>query len=206
MVIREKIAGLIFDLGGVVFNIDFDRALHVWTRYSRLSFEEMRHRFKMDETYEKHERGEIGASEYFNHLRLVLDLEVNDTDIAIGWNAIFLDEISETVNYIRKAKEKLPCFAFTNSNPTHQSAWMAAYVGAAKSFDQIFVSSDLGVRKPEIEAYLAISNEIGIGIDRLLFFDDTIENVDGARAAGMQAVHVKTHIDVKHALNDIGVI
>ena len=202
----QKIEGLLFDMGGVVFEIDFERALQTWSNLTRLPIEEIRSRFSMDQAYEKHERGEIKASEYFSHLRHVLELEANDSEIAMGWNAIYLEEIAETVNHILAVNNNMPCFAFTNSNPTHQTFWEAAYPRAVECFHQIFISSDLGLRKPERAAFEAISSAIGIKLNAMLFFDDTEENVSGARAVGMEAVHVKTHFDVERALAEIGAL
>jgi putative hydrolase of the HAD superfamily len=202
----RNIEGLLFDLGGVVIEINFECAFQVWKRWTLLSIEEMRHRFKMDEAYEQHERGEMEASAYFSHLRNILELEASDSAIASGWNAIFLNEIVETVNYIRAVKNVLPCFAFTNSNPTHQISWMSAFPRVVESFDQIFVSSGLGLRKPQREAFEAIANATGVGLDAMLFFDDTLENINGAQTAGMPAIHVKGHLDVKQALSEIGVL
>lgn len=202
----RAVEALLFDMGGVVIDIDFDRAFRSWEKYSRLSINEIRRRFMMDRPYEQHERGEIGAAEYFEHLRGVLGLEGSNEDIALGWNAIYVGEISETVNDIISAKKKLPCFAFTNSNPTHQLAWMAAYPGVVAAFDRVFMSSELGLRKPERAAFEAIAEAIGISSSATLFFDDTVENVEGARLAGLQAVHVRTPLDVKRALVDIGAL
>jgi putative hydrolase of the HAD superfamily len=202
----QKIEGLLFDMGGVVFEIDFERALQTWSNLTRLPIEEIRSRVSMDQAYEKHERGEIKASEYFSHLRHVLELEANDSEIAVGWNAIYLEEIAETVNYVLAVNNDMPCFAFTNSNPTHQAFWETAYPRAIESFHQIFVSSDLGLRKPERAAFETISNATGIKLNAMLFFDDTEENVNGARAVGMEAVHVKTHLDVQQALAEIGAL
>ena len=193
-------------MGGVVFEIDFERALQTWRQWTLLPIEEIRYRFKMDEAYERHERGEIQAPEYFTHLRNMLELEANDSEIALGWNAIYLDEIVETVNYILAVKDQIPCFAFTNSNPTHQASWMSSYPRVVDSFHQIFVSSELGLRKPEREAFEAIAAATGVGLDAMLFFDDTEENISGAKAVGLQAVHVKGHLDVKHALAEIGAL
>lgn len=203
---QQNIEGLLFDMGGIVFEIDFERALQTWSNFSRLSINEIRSRFSMDEAYEKHERGEIIASEYFSHLRHVLELEANDSEIALGWNAIYLGEITETVDYILAVNNTMPCFAFTNSNVTHQVFWEAAYPRVIKSFQQIFISSSLGLRKPERAAFEAISNATGIKLEAMLFFDDMEENVTGARLAGMEAVHVKTHLDVQQALLEIGVL
>jgi glucose-1-phosphatase len=206
LVTKQNIDGLLFDIGGVVFEIDFVRAVQTWSSWSRLSAEEIQYRFKMDEAYEQHERGQMQSAEYFNHLRKVLELEADDAEIELGWNAIFQAEMVDTVSCILAAKDKLPCFAFSNSNPVHQKFWMDAYPRAIASFHEIFVSSELGWRKPEREAFDAISRKTGISLERILFFDDTEENVTGARAAGMQAVHVRSHTDVKKALTAIGVL
>jgi putative hydrolase of the HAD superfamily len=206
MTISQKIEGLLFDLGGVVFEIDFEQALQTWKQWTALPIETLRLRFKMDEAYEKHERGEIDAPEYFSHLRRVLELDAQDSEIAIGWNAIYLDEISETVNYILAVKEQMPCFAFTNSNPTHQAFWTTNYQRVVDSFHQVFVSSELGLRKPEREAFEAIAETTGINLNAMLFFDDTEENVKGAEELGMQAILVKNHFDVKQALANIGAL
>jgi putative hydrolase of the HAD superfamily len=124
----------------------------------------------------------------------------------LGWNAIYLDEIDETLNYISKVKSQLPCFAFTNSNPTHQEFWINKYPRVIKSLDRIFVSSELGLRKPERESFEAISAATGISLGAFLFFDDTKENVIGAEMSGMRAVYVKDHADVEHALSEIGAL
>jgi len=201
-----KIDALLFDLGGVVFEIDFEKALEVWKEWTTLPIEDVRSLFGMDDAYEKHERGEIHAQEYFNHLRKVLELEANDFEIAKGWNAIYLDEISETVDYIERVRNRLPCYAFTNSNPTHQEFWESTYTRAVGCFDKVFISSDIGFRKPEKRAFEAVSADTGIDLSRFLFFDDTEENVVGAREAGMHAVHVKSHSDVRQALKRAGVL
>jgi FMN phosphatase YigB (HAD superfamily) len=206
MTTQKNIEGLLFDLGGVVINIDFDQALQTWARYSRLPVEVLRSRFSMDSEYKRHERGEINEAEYFKHLRDLLQLEANNSEIATGWNAIFAGEISETVDNIQSVSSRLPCFAFTNSNPTHQVAWTSAYPRVVSSFHQVYVSSELGLRKPEHAAFDAIAEATGISLTAMLFFDDTLENVQGARAAGLEAVHVKAPSDVKHALLQIGAL
>jgi putative hydrolase of the HAD superfamily len=67
-------------------------------------------------------------------------------------------------------------------------------------FQRIFVSSEMGVRKPEPRSYEAVSRELGIPLDRMVFYDDTQENVEGARAVGMQAVHVRSSGDVARSV------
>jgi putative hydrolase of the HAD superfamily len=67
------------------------------------------------------------------------------------------------------------------------------------------VSSDLGLRKPDPEAFSVVAQRTGFQVSELLFFDDTPENVDGARTAGIQAVLVESSADVRQALLRFGI-
>ncbi len=63
-----------------------------------------------------------------------------------------------------------------------------------------FTSWELGLRKPERAAFERVAREIGVPMERILFFDDTESNVEGARRAGLAAVHVRSPVDVERAL------
>jgi putative hydrolase of the HAD superfamily len=194
------VEALLFDLGGVVIRIDFDQAFRKLARHSRLSLKELCDRFTMDQMYERHERGEIEFPDYANHLRKVLELDCSDREIITGWNAIFVGEISETLALIESVRKNIPCFAFTNSNVVHQAAWSSHYPGVTGVFEKIFVSSELGIRKPERRAFDRVAEGMGFDSSNILFFDDTRENVDGALNAGLQSVLVNSPADVKNAL------
>ena len=58
----------------------------------------------------------------------------------------------------------------------------------------------MGLRKPERASFDYFAREIGVPAARILFFDDTAANVEGARAAGLAAVHVKGPDDVRDAV------
>jgi len=202
----RNISALLFDLGGVLLDIDFERALLRWSNQSHLPVAELRRRFAMDEAYQQHERGEIPASEYFAHLRKTLELDASDTDIERGWNDIFVGEIAATISYIATVHTSLPCYLFSNTNPTHQAFWSSNFPTAVESFQRIFVSFELGLRKPDPRAFEAIAAATGFRLDETLFFDDSEENVNAARQAGMPSVLVRDHADVATALTSIGVL
>jgi putative hydrolase of the HAD superfamily len=195
---------LLFDLGGIVIDIDFDRAFTAWQSISRLPLEEVRERFKFDLQYQRHERGEIEASEYFVHLASILELEGDPSHIAHGWNSIYVGEIAETIAMISAMRERLPCYAFTNTNAAHAAAWSSMFPRVAESFDRIFMSHEIGLRKPERRAFDHVSKSVGVAAESIVFFDDLLENVQGASAAGLQAVHVRSPSDVRSALSSFG--
>ncbi|MNC96516.1 Alpha-D-glucose-1-phosphate phosphatase YihX [compost metagenome] len=70
-------------------------------------------------------------------------------------------------------------------------------------FRRVFVSCEIGKRKPDAEAFRAVAADMGFPESRILFFDDSLENVEGARAVGMRAVHVKSIADVENVLKSI---
>ncbi len=189
----------LFDLGNVVIEIDFQRALAAWADSSGIPADHLAARFVLDEMYERHERGEIDAPRYFEHLRQCLGIDLTDTQMARGWNSIYVGEIPGMRALLEGLAGRSPIYAFTNTNETHRRCWEAEYAAVLQPFTEIFCSSRMGCRKPDPAAYRQVAARIGAAPEAFVFFDDLQENVDGARAAGMQAILVRSIDDVRSA-------
>ena len=190
----------LFDLGNVVMGIDFGRALAYWAKAAERDARELQQRFVFDEAYERHERGEIDAQQYFASLRPRLDVDLTDEQFATGWNAIYTGLIAEVASLLPALAKSRPLYAFTNTNVTHHKAWAKLYASTLEHFEHIFLSCAMGLRKPEAAAFAAIAKETGVPLERILFFDDTQENVVAARATGLPAVWVQSPQDVVDAV------
>lgn len=201
----SEIKALLFDLGGVVLRIDFKSALNAWAPYSRLSPAAMAERAVSDEAFRRHERGQLDSAGYFAHLREVFELDASDEQIGAGWNAILIDEYALSMALIRQARAHLPCYAFTNTGAYHYDTWSTAFPDIVSLFDRIFMSFEMGLRKPEKAAFDAVATAIGMTHSEILFFDDTDENIEGARNAGLQTVKVNDPADIQRALTGIGI-
>lgn len=201
---QYKPRALLFDLGGVVIDIDFDRAFHAWQPRSKLSFSEIKRTFRVDDFYRSHERGEISASRYYDHLSSMLQIERDHDHIAMGWNAIYVEEIPETIAMLQIARSTIPCYAFTNTNSAHAATWRRLFPSVAQSFEHVFASHEIGLRKPERAAFDYVAVAIGIPPESIVFFDDLAENVRGAIDAGFRGVHVRSPRDVRIALQSFG--
>jgi putative hydrolase of the HAD superfamily len=192
----NDVDALLFDLGGVVIDIDFGRMFARWSRLAGVPAETLRARFSFDAAYERHERGEIDGAAYFASVRASCGLALSDEQLIAGWTSIYLGEVPGIAAVLRRLAGTLPLYAFTNSNPTHMTYVFREFAETLRPFRRVFVSSDIGCRKPEREAFAAISRAIGVPLERILFFDDTLANVEGARAAGVPSVHVRSLQDV----------
>jgi putative hydrolase of the HAD superfamily len=191
---------LLFDLGGVIMGLDWDRAFQRWGRASHVPPEALATLFAFDGPYERHERGEIGELDYYATLRRSLAIDIDDDEFRAGWRAVFTEPVHETVALLEKLTDRVPLYAFSNSNPAHQAVWSRKFRQALANFRRVFVSSEMGLRKPERASFDFIAREIGVAPGRILFFDDTLANVEGARHAGLQAVRVSGPDDVRNAV------
>jgi glucose-1-phosphatase len=201
---HRPVRALLFDLGGVVINLDFNGAFRLWASRVGCDPSSIAERFSIDGPYEQHERGEIPASSYFATLRQSLGINLSDEDFTEGWNDVYVGPVPGMSRVLSVAQKHLPLFAFTNSNPTHKSVWEHLYANELRPFKRIFVSSDLGARKPDPEAFHLVASRMGFEPGEVLFFDDGPENVEGARTVGMQSVLVGSIRDVYRALSRIG--
>ncbi len=191
---------LLFDLGRVVLDIDFNRTLRHWASHAGCEPACLTERFSRDELYQRHERGELSDQEFFMGLRSSLGIDISDAQFLDGWNAIFVGEIPGMRQLLARAAQRLPLYALSNTNVPHVEYFSAKFPELLGHFREIFASSGIGLRKPDAEAYHHVVRAIGVPAHRIVFFDDLAENVAGAQACGLTAIHVTSSADVAAAL------
>ncbi len=196
---------LLFDLGRVVLDIDFSKALGCWASHAGCEPGELMARFAHDDPYRHHETGKISDEAYFASLRASLGIDISDAQFLEGWNAIFAGEMPGIAPLLARAAERLPLYAFSNTNRPHVEHFTIAFADVLSHFREVYLSSTIGLRKPDAAAYDHVVKAIGVPASRILFFDDIEENIEGARARGLMAVHVKSSDDVAHALAALGI-
>jgi glucose-1-phosphatase len=196
---------LLFDLGRVVLDTDFARTLACWADHAGCEPAQLVQCFSADDAYHRHERGEISDAEFFASLRTSLGIDVSDAQFLEGWNAIFGGAMPEIEPLLARAAERLPLYAFSNTNRAHVAHFSQSYAGLLRHFRKLFLSSSIGLRKPEPAAYDHVVKEIGVPAARIVFFDDSADNIEGAQGRGLTAVHVTSTRDVADALAALGI-
>lgn len=196
---------LLFDLGRVVLDIDFSRVVRCWARHAGCEPTQLGPRFIRDELYRRHEKGEVSDAAFFAGLRSSLGIEISDAQFLEGWNAIFVGVIPGINQLLARAATRLPLYAFSNTNVPHVAHFSGQYAKVLGHFREIFLSSTIGLRKPDAEAYDHVVQAIGVPAERIVFFDDLDENIDGARQRGLKAVLVRSPDDVARALEALGI-
>ena len=197
------VEALVFDLGGVLIDVDFGRAFAAWSSAADVPAATIAARFSVDEPYCAHERGEIEERAYFAHLRRTLAIELPDEDLRAGWHAIIGQPLPGIDAVVRELAQRFPLYVFSNTNTTHVAHFTPRLRPLFAHFRHVFTSCELGRRKPEPEAFARLASRIGVPASQLAFFDDVAENVAGARNAGLQAFRVASAAEVRAISADL---
>ena len=205
MLLPGSADALLFDLGRVVLDVDFKKTLACWAGHAGCEPADLAGRFSRDEFYQRHEKGELSDGEFFEALRTALGIAISDAQFLEGWNAIFSGEMPGIAPLLERAARSVPLYAFSNTNAAHVEHFSSAYPGVLGYFRELFLSSAIGLRKPDAEAYDHVVKAIGAPAERIVFFDDLAENIEGARARGLTAVHVTSSDDVAEAMAALGI-
>ena len=196
---------LIFDLGNVVYKCTFENAISYWAEKTESTFSDLRNRFKIDEYYSLHEINKISIDEYKVHVCTMLQIELSLDDFIVGWNSIFMNEIKGIRTILEYLKNKYSVIAFSNTNTTHCQIMKEKYERIFTSFDKLYFSNEIGLRKPDSDAFKFIIAKHGMKPENVIFFDDLIENIEGAKKIGINVVHVNGIQSIKNGIRKLGI-
>ena len=193
----------IFDLGNVLFEVDFDKAIAVWAKEAGVSPERLRDRFSIDDHLMAFERGSISPDAFFAHLGDQLGTAVPLEVLITGWNSIYGDTMPHSYAAMRRLASVMSTVALTNTNVTHCQVWKERYRAELQVFRKVYVSSEMGMRKPERRVFEHVLTEWAVKPASAVFFDDSEENLRGAEAVGMNTVLVDTDSTVEAWVNGL---
>jgi len=181
----------IFDLGNVIVDIDFRRVLGAWSDLGRVPLATLQSRFHMGEPFFQHERGEISDEQFAAQMCEQLDIALGYEQFAAGWQAVFVGVRPEVIAIMHKLREQGDrVVILSNTNRLHSEFWPTEYPEVKNAADKIYLSQEMGLRKPDPEIYQRLLNEEEASVQDAIFFDDNLENVEAARALGIHSVHV----------------
>ncbi|MDN4165219.1 HAD family phosphatase [Cytophagales bacterium LB-30] len=195
----KNITHLLFDLGGVIINIDPSRTLSGLSGGGTrvISFSDMAHPVHL-----QYEKGLISSQEFLAQVAELCALSPDEVEI--HWHSLLLDIPSERVLLLQRLRQNFPLFLLSNTNALHipeVEQILLRDTGIerlADVFDKLYLSYEMGKRKPDAEYFQQVLEENQLNPSQCLFIDDSIANIEGAKALGIQTLW----IDSPHRLMD----
>ena len=186
-----KIEALLFDLGKVLIDFNFEtgvQALHRACSISRDRLEEV----LWDETWiRRYERGEITTGEFHSYLCETAALKMDLTGFREVWSSVFLPGLLVSERLLAALKRKYPLILVSNTNEAHFEFVRDRYP-VIDYFDQHVLSYMVGSLKPDRKIFEHAIQVSGFRPDALFFTDDREENVLAARELGIHAHQFRT--------------
>ncbi|MDF1667912.1 MAG: HAD-IA family hydrolase, partial [Planctomycetota bacterium] len=119
-----------------------------------------------------------------------------------GWNEVFLGESQGMAELLDGLKPQTRLLGLTNTNQLHHDEWKERYAGLFGRLEDIFVSSELGCRKPEPRIFETVQEKLGImKSEEIIFFDDARVNVEGAKDSGWRAFQTTSCEQIREHLS-----
>ncbi len=202
------IKNIIFDLGGVILNIDYNKTANAFRQIGLKNFDDIYSQAKQNQVFDKLETGEFTSNEFRKYIKgIVPSLQYSDIDKA--WNAMLLDLPVERIVLLKKLKKKYRLFLLSNTNEIHIKAFRKIIQSSYDEniFDAIFehqyYSSEMGMRKPNADCFQCVLEKNKLDPCETLFIDDSIQHVEGARKLQIQAYHLIPGEDITELFLDI---
>lgn len=190
----QKIENIIFDLGGVLLDIDYNLTRTAFEKLGVTHFDEMYSQANADKLFQKLETGHVTEEEFFEQLNHTAGIHLSEKEITEAWNAMLLSFREESLEFLGKIRERYQIFLLSNTNSIHLASFYGIYhqKERQKSFEQYFnkayYSFEIGLRKPDTECYEWVLNDLNIDPHQTIFIDDSVKNIEGAEKVGLQTI------------------
>ncbi len=194
---RQHIEVVIFDLGGVIIDLDVHKTLNAFRQLIGDEFDILEEAQLNESFYMEYEKGHISCDEFRAHIRGLTEKTLTDQEIDRAWNSMLLDIPGDRFSWIEALKKDYRICILSNTNVIHVDCFhqifkeQTRYDHPTEVFDKLFYSCDMGMRKPDENIYEQVLKDMGVTPERAIFFDDKQENIDTAEKLGINGVLVK---------------
>jgi len=188
----EGIKNIIFDLGGVILNIDYQITVEAFKKLGIDDFEEIFSQYKQSTLSDDFETGRITELEFYEGIKTISGKDFTFEEYKNAWNALLLDLPKERINILKKLSKKYRLFLFSNTNETHYKEFVTKVESDFNTiFEKTYYSHQFGKRKPDSDSFLSILKENNLIIEEILFVDDSIQHIESANLLGIRTLLIQ---------------
>ncbi len=192
----ERFKNILFDLGAVLIDIDFNKVARAFENLGIEKFEQQFSQLNASRLFENLEMGKISEPEFHKAIQQQTGKSLSATDINNAWNAILMDFRKESMSFLSSLKDKYALYLLSNTNAIHLmkvNEILEKQMGVQDLdiyFHKAYYSHKIGLRKPGKESFQFVLNDANIIAEETFFIDDTLPNILSAQELGFKTHHL----------------
>jgi len=196
-----KYDAIIFDLGGVIINLDYQRTIIEFEKLGVSNFNDLYNQAAQSQVFDDYETGRISSQHFINKLLDFLPQGTSPNQVVRAWNAMILDVPSEKLKLLQTTKAQLPIYLLSNTNEIHMDKvrreWAkSSYLPVEDYFSNVYLSYEMNLRKPDAEIFKMVCELNALQPEKVLFIDDSIQHIQGASSIGLNTHHLTRSEDL----------
>ena len=202
----KKIRNIVFDLGGVLVDLDFKAAINGLQEAGFANVKEQLLAFDRGGIFQKFEVGEITADEFRAAIRENSTVTLTDEEVDGLWNAMLLEIPREKLELILELRGKYMVYLLSNTNSIHwdyvcKNAFNYRGFRVEDYFEETFLSYEMHLAKPDKAIFEKVLHDANLLPEETLFIDDSEANCKAAQEVGIHAHHYHVGDDLKEIFN-----
>lgn len=202
----KNIKAIIFDLGGVILNIDYDLTIKEFEKIGVQNSTSYYSKSEQKKLFDDLETGKISEKEFLDSVKLKTN-NASDDQIKNAWNKMILNLPLERLLFIKSMMSNYQTFLLSNTNSIHISFFknrldVCKWKLFKSVFNKIYFSYEIGMRKPSNNIFEHVLKDNHLQAENVLFIDDSIQHINAAKTIGIITHHLKDSEDLITILTD----
>ena len=197
----DGITTLIFDLGGVIVNLDWDLCVNNFKKISVNNMDSLISTTLQKGFILEYEQGEISSDDFRREVRKYASEKVSDEEINYAWTSLLVDAPEEKLQLLLDLKKKYRIFMLSNTNELSFEHCRKSFFSQnghqiEDYFDKCYLSYTMKMNKPEPDIFEALLKDAGLRAEECLFLDDGIHNIKTASELNFNTEYIEPYSSV----------
>ena len=205
----SQIKNIIFDLGGVILNINYQLTIDAFKKLGFNDFDDFYTQKKQSRLFNKFETGKLSILDFYKYIKENCPTKINNNEIKTAWNAMLLDLPLYRLEFLEKINKSYHLYLLSNTNEVHISEFKkiinnnVGYDRFLAVFKKCYYSSEIELRKPNKSCFRYVLEKNKLLANETLFVDDSIQHIKGANSVGIKTYLLNPSEDIARAFPDI---
>ena len=191
-----------FDLGRVLVDFDLDRMVVQMAEVADVEPQTMYSALFESGLELDYELGRVSTDDFFAKISETVGRPLDRERLELACNDMFtvMPQTQKTVAWLRESGYRLGILS--NTCDCHWEFCRRKFSWIDQHFEVHITSHQVGAMKPDHAIYRAAADKVECPPEQIVFIDDMLENVEGARSFGFDAIQYTTGDEVDAALRE----